>query len=278
LFQTHLNLKEYMKWKKSSSIFVLFWLILVSPSDGQSSGVDFFSGIESIAESLAPALKGESTTVGLIKEKNTGSRLRLSDVLADEISIALNNKGVEVVIAEQSLGAADKQEFQMGMVLAKVLIVGSFQKWGKFYVVTTQAVDTGSGRVISGKRVKIEASDVPTEMLEPVLEKGSVIGQGTASIQYQCPPNENPCPPTTELKRRAIDVAKIMAMENLSTKIGVSVSAVKQIVGGLSTNNVIYTDTAAQLRNLKIHDLVIQGDKVMVKLSAEVILPNSASK
>jgi hypothetical protein len=69
-----------------------------------------------------------------------------------------------------------------------------------------------------------------------------------------------------------------MAMENLSTKIAVSVSAVKQIVSGLSTNNVIDINTASQLRNLKIHDLVIQGDKVMVKLSAEVILPNSASK
>ena len=69
-----------------------------------------------------------------------------------------------------------------------------------------------------------------------------------------------------------------MAMENLSTKIGVSVSAVKQIVSGLSTNNVIEINTVSQLRNLKIHDLVIQGDEVMVKLSAEVILPNSASK
>ena len=92
------------------------------------------------------------------------------------------------------------------------------------------------------------------------------------------PPNENPCPPTTELKRRAIDVARIMAMEDLSTKTGVSVSAVKQVVSGLSTNNVIDTNTAAQLRNLKIHDPVIQGDEVMVKLSAEVILPNSVTK
>jgi hypothetical protein len=267
-----------MKWKKPSSVFVLFWLIIVSLSYGKSSGVDFFSGIESIAESLAPALKEKSTTVGLIKEKKTGSRLRFSDVLADEISIALKNKGVEVVIAEQSLGTADKQEFRMGMAVAKALIVGSFQKWGKFYVVTTQAVDTGSGKVISGKTVKIEASDVPAEMLDPVMEKGSVIGQGTASIQYQCPPNENPCPPTTELKRRAIDVARIMAMEDLSTKTGVSVSAVNQIVSGRSTNNVINTNTSSQLLNLKIHDPVIQGDEVMVKLSAEVILTNSVTK
>jgi hypothetical protein len=253
---------------KKSILFIFLGFLFFFPQ--YLLAIDFFSGIEQIAESFAPRLKNKSTTIGLIKDKKTGSRLRLSDALADEISVTLKNKGVDIVITEQKLDKTDKNKFSSGLMRAKVLIVGSFQKWGRNFVVTIQAVDTGSGKVIAGKTVRIDASDIPKDMLEPVLKMDSIIGQGTASISYQCYPDEKPCPPKTELRRRAIDAAKMMAMEDLATKTGVSLNAVNQVVSGRGGKKVINSKTSGQLRNLKFQEPLFGKDEVIVKLNAEI--------
>ena len=70
----------------------------------------------------------------MIKDKKTGSRLQLSDALADEISVALKNKGVQIIVTEQRLDKEDQKNFISGLAGASVLIIGSFQKWGKYFI------------------------------------------------------------------------------------------------------------------------------------------------
>jgi uncharacterized protein YggE len=45
-----------------------------------------------------------------------------------------------------------------------------------------------------------------------------VSGRGTASIAHQCRPDEHPCPPQTELQRRAVEAARVMALADAEAK------------------------------------------------------------
>ena len=248
----------------------IFLFSFTSPAFSQTA-TDFFTAVDQLSEAFAPKLSKQSITLGGVTDKSTGSRLRLSDALAEQLAVALKNRGLEVVVSAQNLEATDQQRFTSGLSAARVLITGSFQKWGDSYAVTCQAVDTQSGQVLVGKTVKILSSDIPPDLLEPVASADTLLGEGRASISYQCFPEEKPCPPEVELKRRAMDAARLMAMEDLSSKTGVSLSTLTSVVNGRATKKTIDTQSAGQLRNLKFQEPIVQGDQVLIKLSAEVV-------
>ncbi|MGK5094510.1 hypothetical protein WDW89_21160 [Deltaproteobacteria bacterium TL4] len=226
--------------------------------------------MDQLAEAFQPKLGKSSVTVGLIQSKSDGTRLKLSDAIAEQLAIALKNKGAALVASEERLSKTEQANFLSGLSQAQVLITGTFQKWGNAYSVMAQAVDIGSGKVLEGKTVRIAESDIPPDLLEPVTSGDTIQGEGHASISYQCFPEEKPCPPAVELKRRAVDAARLMAMEDFAAKTGVSLSAVNQVINGRAGNKTIESQVSGQLRNVKIQEPVIQGDEVIIKMTAEI--------
>ena len=74
--------------------------------------------------------------------------------------------------------------------------------------------------------------DSKPTMLRPIDAK-VYVGKGTASISYQCDPErERPCPPVSELKRRAFQVARVLAMQDVCQQVGIEVNAVMMVVSG----------------------------------------------
>lgn len=94
---------------------------------------------------------------------------------------------------------------------------------------------------------------------------------GTASISYQYDPETEKVPPSpAELKRRAIRVARIHAMEAIGLKMGVEVESLNEVVMGRLKMRKVVTRSGKVLHNLKFHEPIISGDEVSVKVSAQV--------
>lgn len=66
-----------------------------------------------------------------------------------------------------------------------------------------------------------------------------VAGEGTASIQHQCLPHENPCPPKAELIRRAETVARAYALAQVRQKVKTDVSAEVIVEDGRADDRVV---------------------------------------
>ena len=97
------------------------------------------------------------------------------------------------------------------------------------------------------------------------------IGKGTASISYQCDPErEKPCPPVSELTRRALQVARILAMQDVCQQAGIEVNTVMRVVSGRLALSEIKTRSGFTLKKLEILDPIIDGDQVTIKVVAEV--------
>ena len=97
------------------------------------------------------------------------------------------------------------------------------------------------------------------------------MGTGSASISYQCDKQkENPCPPKEELKRRALEVAKIHAMQDVCRQAGVNVNSVMMVVSGRMTAGEIKTKSGNKLRRLEFLDPTISDDQISIKIVAEV--------
>lgn len=93
--------------------------------------------------------------------------------------------------------------------------------------------------------------------------------EGTASISYQCDPKiESPCPPPTELKRRAIKVAQIYALQSLSQRLGVDVNTLSNVANGRLAAETVTTSSGAVLTGIRFSPPVIKGDEVLVKIVA----------
>ena len=91
--------------------------------------------------------------------------------------------------------------------------------------------------------------DEPT-MMRPIDAKVHM-GKGSASISYQCDKEtEKPCPPKTELKRRALEVAKIYAMQDICQKAGVNVNSVMMVVSGRMKAGEVRTKSGNKLKSL----------------------------
>ena len=113
------------------------------------------------------------------------------------------------------------------------------------------------------------AGSEPT-MLRP-LNANVYVGKGTASISYQCDQEkEKPCPPKTELKRRALEVAKIYAMQDISRQYGININSVMMVVAGRMKAGEVKTKSGNKLKSLEFLDPTENGDEISVKIVAEV--------
>jgi len=248
-------------------------LLIISVIFLYSFGVayaDFFESVEKLATGLSPLLKGKTVSIGLIEDKKSGKRLRLSDSIADELSIALKTNQIEVVIDEKNISKEDKANFRQGVSLANTIITGYFQKWGSNYNIRCQILDAASGKVLGGKTVQVAANDIPADMLKPVVQNQQIVGRGSASISYQCMDGENPCPPKSELKRRAIEVAKLMALQNISEITGVDTSTLSSVVNGRLTNSSVKTKTHKVLNRLEYGNPIAFEDELSIEITMEV--------
>ena len=62
--------------------------------------------------------------------------------------------------------------------------------------------------------------------------------EGEASIQHQCRSSETPCPPRTELVRRATLVARAYAMAAIREAVATTVSSEVVVSGGVASDRV----------------------------------------
>ncbi len=113
------------------------------------------------------------------------------------------------------------------------------------------------------------AGDEPTMMRS--IDAKVYTGKGTASISYQCDrETEKPCPPKTELKRRALEVAKIYAMQNICQQFGINVNSVMVVVSGRMKAEELKTKSGNKLKSLEFLDPEIGDDEISIKIVAEV--------
>jgi len=94
----------------------------------------------------------------------------------------------------------------------------------------------------------------------------SVIGY--ASISHQCA--KSPCPSQTILKLKAIDVAKIIAMDELAMKLGVSVKSIQTVKNGRMEHDVVETKSGGHLINVIFSEALIKDDEVSIRATAEI--------
>ena len=91
---------------------------------------------------------------------------------------------------------------------------------------------------------------------------------GVASISHQCV--KHPCARRSVLKMKAIDVAKLYAMDELSKLLGVTVNSLKVTSKGKITKNQIETRSGGLLKGVRFSEPVFQGDEVSIEVTAEV--------
>ena len=118
----------------------------------------------------------------------------------------------------------------------------------------------------------------PSKEVKPCDENSDVIdyncpkslnqAMGVAIISYQC--MEDPCAPQSILKLRAIDVAKLVAMSELSKLLGVNVQTLQSVKSGRMSKNEIQTVSGAVLRGVRFSEPVIEGDEVSIVATAKV--------
>ena len=97
------------------------------------------------------------------------------------------------------------------------------------------------------------------------------VGEGTASISYQCDTErERPCPPVSVLKRRALQVARILAMQDVCQQAGIEVNSAMMVVSGRLAFGEIKSKSGFTLKKLEFLDPVIEGDDVTIRIVAEV--------
>ena len=81
---------------------------------------------------------------------------------------------------------------------------------------------------------------------------------------------KNPCARKSVLTLRAIDVAKLYAMDELSKLLGVTVNSLKVTSKGKITKNQIETRSGGLLKGVRFSDPVFKGDEVSIEVTAEV--------
>ncbi len=111
-------------------------------------------------------------------------------------------------------------------------------------------------------------ASIYTAVTAQTTEKDMVVSHvstGIASINYQCRQTEKPCPEFTELKRRAIRVAKMHALEDLSIKTGIEVNSLATVAHGQFVKDIIKTKSGEIVKGVEFQDPVITGDQVSVK-------------
>lgn len=103
------------------------------------------------------------------------------------------------------------------------------------------------------------------------VETATYTAVGTASISYQHDPEaEKVSPSQAELRRRAIRVARIHALEAISLKLGVEVDSLNEVVMGRLKMRKVVTRSGRVLNDLEFHEPIITGDEVSVRVSARV--------
>jgi len=96
------------------------------------------------------------------------------------------------------------------------------------------------------------------------------VGKGTASISYQCDPEkEKPCPPQSELRRRALQVVKILAMQDICAQAGLEVHTAMEVASGRLDMARVKTRSGHFLKRLEFLDPVIDGDEISIQIVAE---------
>ena len=88
---------------------------------------------------------------------------------------------------------------------------------------------------------------------------------------------KNPCAPEELtnsniriLKWKAIDVAKLYAMDELSKLLGVTINSLKVTSKGKITKNRIETRSGGLLKGVRFSDPVFNDDEVSIKVTADV--------
>jgi hypothetical protein len=94
-----------------------------------------------------------------------------------------------------------------------------------------------------------------------------VQGEASASIRHQCRDNETPCPPHTELKRRATEAARTLALANAQARYASSSYSESSVTSGQVTQ---FSSTASAGDIYDIDQCVyVDGDEVTVRIIGE---------
>ncbi|MCP4349387.1 MAG: hypothetical protein GY795_28235 [Desulfobacterales bacterium] len=102
-----------------------------------------------------------------------------------------------------------------------------------------------------------------------------VTGKGSANISYQCDhETEKPCPPYEELKRRAIEVAKVYAMEDISKKLNTDLNSLNITDKGRLKTEKVILKSGAILNNIEIASPIVNGDHITIHIKMELKITN----
>jgi hypothetical protein len=226
-----------------------------------------FEAVEQVTNKFQPFLNGKKVTVGLILERINKTRLKLSDVLTDELSISLRNKGIDVIV-DKELADMNYQNFSAGIVGADAVVTGNFQKWKGNIRLLCQLIGTSNGKVLSGTSIMIDGNDLSDEMMTKALTVRHIRVKGTASISYQC--SNEPCPPQSILVEKAIMVAKLQAMQKIQQQTGVNLQTIQQAVSGRLESDKLVSATSGKLKNMQVGDPNVIEDNVSIEIVIEI--------
>ena len=117
--------------------------------------------------------------------------------------------------------------------------------------------------------------DEPVNLVCPdqwrLIDDDVVFGEATTSIRYQRKPDENPYPPDEVLENRALEAARIMAMQKAVESHGCSIDSAEALEGGRLGSMTTRTCSGVVFRVVTCHS--ISGDTVHVQLRAQTNAP-----
>jgi hypothetical protein len=117
--------------------------------------------------------------------------------------------------------------------------------------------------IIAAANEPIPCADIWRPIDDYVLAR-----EDEASIQHQCRSSEKPCPPRTELVRRATLVARTYAMAAIRAAVAATVSQEVVVSGGIASDRVTLRTEGT------VYDVVacrrVEGDRVRVRVIVEV--------
>ena len=122
-------------------------------------------------------------------------------------------------------------------------------------------------KIVKSSKV-VKPCDENSDVIDYNCPKSLNQARGVAIISYQC--MENPCAPQSILKLRATDVAKLVAMSELSKLLGVNVQTLQSVKSGRMSKNEIQTISGAVLKGVRFAEPVVEGDEVSIVVTAKV--------
>lgn len=195
-------------------------------------------------------------------------QLELSFFLAEEITSSLKANGYNITVNSELLG--DDLTFYAGITSSHFILTGSFRDLGDRIKVYNQIVSSENGLVINS----FSFSVLKTEIKKQFLKKLPLIKnyKGVAFISHQCLKAEIKCPPKQVLIQRAINVARVIAMEKASMDLGVQLSTNLIVENQRLNKNIIEVKNQNKLENISFSKPIVDIVKDSVHLNMEVLV------